>query len=307
MRDWRRGAGLQGMFLGTLFVRKADPYACIQVGDRVGVIAFRDPCGECYDCQLSEKGIIPGARVYCDKKTFMGIYSDGAAAEYMLADERFVVPLPDALPFETAAPLMCAGMTIYRAIKVSGARPGQTVAFVGIGALGHLGVQFAKAMGMRVVAIDARDAPLEMIKTLKYSPDVVLDSRHGVKAALDAIGGGGVDVCLVATHVNEAFTYGLDITRRHGVFVAVGIPAEPIVRFCAFRLRCVKHKMAHIVFFFFQPVHTNHIIFRDITVKGTFMSDTASVKEMVDLVAEKGASSHRHYVILLKLCFVTRY
>lgn len=205
----------------------------LKVGDRVGVLAFRDPCGECYDCQLSEKGTLPGARVYCNSKIFMGISSDGAAAEYMLADARFVVPLPDALSFEAAAPLMCAGTTIYRAIKASGARPEQTVAFVGIGALGHLGVQFAKSMGMRVVAVDAREAPLEMVKTLKYSPDVILDSRHGAKAALETIGGGGVDVCIVCTHVDQAFTYGLDITRRHGVFVAVGIPSNAIVRFCS--------------------------------------------------------------------------
>ncbi|GJJ10907.1 hypothetical protein Clacol_005135 [Clathrus columnatus] len=162
---------------------------------------------------------------------------------------------------------MCAGTTIYRAIKISGAQPGQSIAFVGIGALGHLGVQFAKSMGLRVVAVDAREEPLKMAKTLKYPPDITIDSNSGVQTALDTIGGGGVDVCVVCTHVDQAFTYGLDITRRHGVFVAVGIPTDAI------------------------PVQISHLVHRDITLKGTYMSDTTSAKEMVDLVVNKGKKS----------------
>ncbi|GJJ10900.1 hypothetical protein Clacol_005128 [Clathrus columnatus] len=99
--------------------------------------------------------------------TFLGIDSDGTAAEYMLVNSRFMVPLPDLLPFKATAPLIYNATTIYRTIKVSRAQPGQSIAFVGIDALGHPGVQFAKLMGLRVVAVGAREESLKMKKTGK--------------------------------------------------------------------------------------------------------------------------------------------
>jgi len=229
----------------------------LKVGDRVGTLAIGNPCGTCSDCK---KGFIK----YCENAGMSGVIGDGAAAEYMVTDSNWTIPLPPNLSFESAAPLMCAGTTIYSGLKVANLKSGQTVAIVGAGALGHLGIQFAKCMGLRVVCVDARQAPLDLVKGLKYAPDYAIDATKGIEFALKEIGGEGVDATLMATDSIPAHEYGLNLTRKHGTFVVIGQPFDPI------------------------PVHYNYLIFRNITIKGSLLGDSQSTKEMVDLVAEKG-------------------
>jgi propanol-preferring alcohol dehydrogenase len=110
-----------------------------KIGDRVGTTLFRQTCGKCDVCTAGTSNL-------CDTRENAGINSDGGMAEYMRADVNWTVHLPDEMSFETAAPLMCAGSTIYNSIIRTGKPKGSIVALVGVGGLGYLGVQFAKAM-----------------------------------------------------------------------------------------------------------------------------------------------------------------
>lgn len=228
----------------------------VKVGDRVGTLTFKNICGTCFDCKNDL------AR-YCEHSDMLGLGLDGAAAEYMVADSDWIVHIPSNLDFEAAAPLMCAGATIYCGIKQTGLKPGETLAIIGAGALGHLGVQFAKCLGLKVVCVDTRQAPLDLVKSLKYPPDFAIDATKGVEYALSEIGG-SVDAVITATHSLAANEYGLKLVRKHGTFVAIGLPSDPI------------------------PIHYNHLVFRNIHIKGSLLSSTTLAQEMVNLVAEKG-------------------
>ncbi|CAF4262596.1 unnamed protein product, partial [Adineta steineri] len=91
------------------------------------------------------------------------------------ADSRWLVPLPDELSFQDAAPLMCAGLTAFSAIEKCALKKGQVIGIIGLGALGHLAVQFAKCMGLKVVAIDNRQEALDVVQKLKHTPDLIID------------------------------------------------------------------------------------------------------------------------------------
>ncbi|KIJ23322.1 hypothetical protein M422DRAFT_39670 [Sphaerobolus stellatus SS14] len=228
----------------------------LKVGDRVGSLTMQHSCGTCSDCKQ-------GLPKFCDKNEMYGVSRDGAAAEYMVVDSKWTISLPSQLSFESAAPLMCAGTTIYSGLKVADLQPGQTVAIIGAGALGHIGIQFAKCMGLKVVCVDARQAPLDLVQKLKYAPDFALDATKGVDYALKTISG-DVDATLMATDSLAAHEYGLQLTKKHGTFVIIGQPTDPI------------------------PIHYSHLIFRNLTIKGSLLTDPETLKEMVTLVAEKG-------------------
>lgn len=161
-------------------------------GDRVMVSPPRDRCGHCPDCLGPE-----GYRQYCPNISgHVGVTMNGAFAEYMVADARESAVLPDNLSFETAAPLACAGATVYRAILQTGLIQGETVGLVGAGGgLGHLGCQFAKAMGLVLVGLDARDEGLDLAR--KSGADVVIDARKDKSQVVQEVqkvtNGHGVD------------------------------------------------------------------------------------------------------------------
>ncbi|GJJ14585.1 hypothetical protein Clacol_008851 [Clathrus columnatus] len=240
----------------------------VNVGDRVASLPIKNTCGECNDCK---KGLVK----YCENADHNGVFANGAACEYMVADEAWTIPLPSSITFEAAAPLMCAGATIYSGLKVANLKSGQSVAIIGVGALGHLGAQFAKCMGLKVVCVDARQAPLDLVKSLKYAPDYTIDAMKGVEWALQEIGGEGVDATLMATDAIPAYSYGLQLTKKHGTFVVMGQPFDPI------------------------PIPFNQLIFRNLTVKGSLISDLESATEMVKIVAEKG----KYHINIVKAAY----
>lgn len=235
----------------------------LKLGDRVGSITFRDFCGQCDECKR-------GTPRYCQNQDMVGVTANGAFAEYMLADYRSCVVLPDSLDFDSAAPLFCAGATVYTAIVKCQLKQGQTLAIIGAGALGHLGVQFAKCLGYKVWLFDARDAPLEMCRSLPYPPDKTVNSGkidgHDGKAVEELVqsqlGGERADAVVMCTDVIPAYEFGLAITKNHGLFMVVGQPKDPI------------------------PIHYDHFIFRDITVKGSLLGDPKTTQEMCELVAK---------------------
>ncbi|KAL6412652.1 hypothetical protein AUP68_03857 [Ilyonectria robusta] len=191
--------------------------------------------GKCREC-------LRGSTNYCISNTLSGLTIGGGMAEYMIADPLWTVKLPDDMPFEVAAPLMCAGSTMYNSIQRAKMPTGSIVAIIGLGGLGHLGVQFAKVMGYKVVAIDTRDEPLALMSTLppRLQPDLVLNAKSGVPAALEAISTAfssstvpslratGVDFALVSTDALPAFAFATDIIEKHGTLVVVGQPEKPI-------------------------------------------------------------------------------
>ena len=148
--------------------------AGFKVGDRIMCGIPYQPCGECGDCKGGR-----GTEQYCTNvKGMNGVTIDGYFAEYAKVDCRTSTKLPDAVTFLSAAPLACAGRTIWRGVLQTGLESGQWVVIVGSGGgLGHLGIQFAKALGLKVIGVDARDEGLELSK--HYGADVVSDARKG--------------------------------------------------------------------------------------------------------------------------------
>src|SRR5690349_2237492 len=116
------------------------------VGDRVGMPWLFDSCGHCNYC-------VQGNEILCLQMTITGVNRDGGYQQYMLAKAAYVAPIPEGLEDAEAGPLMCAGLTVFNGIRQAGYKPGQKIAVIGLGGLGHLGVLYAKAMGARVAVI----------------------------------------------------------------------------------------------------------------------------------------------------------
>lgn len=150
----------------TAFIVKVSGF---KRGDRVMSGLQREPCGKCVNCQYQGS---EDRDQYCQSRTGSnGINVDGYFSDYHIADSRTTFLLPDNVSFEIAAPLACAGLTIYRAIKVSGLQSGQWLGIVGSGGgLGHMGIQFAKALGLKVIGIDARDEGIGKSRPVANTP-----------------------------------------------------------------------------------------------------------------------------------------
>lgn len=157
----------------------------IHVGDRVGSINTYAFCGKCNACKYQRQQL-------CEKLVGMlGLTIDGGFAQYMKADARVVSKIPDSTPWDEAAPLFCAGATVYREITGADIKPGQWLAIVGIDGLGHMDVQYAKALGAKVVAIDNRKEGIETALAapshLKPDKTFVVDSDEAQKKAVEEL------------------------------------------------------------------------------------------------------------------------
>jgi len=183
-------------------------------GDRAGVPWIYSTCGACEFCTSDREALCPDISV-------TGFMVDGGYAEYLKARASHAVPIPAAISPVNAAPLMCAGLTPYRALKISGLRVGETVAVWGVGGLGHYAVQIAKAMGARVVAVDTVESKLELAREL--GADAVADASSGKpeKYIRDM---GGAHVVISLAPAPEAIAQGFEALRRGGTLVVVGMP-----------------------------------------------------------------------------------
>jgi len=186
------------------------------VGDRVALPWLGHACGHCDHC-------VSGWETLCEEQQNTGYSIDGGLAEYAVADATYVVPVPAGISPHDAAPLTCAGVTTYKAIKVANIRPSERVAVFGIGGLGHLAVQYARLVGGIVIAVDVEDDKLELAHEL--GADHVVNARTtDPVAAIEALG--GADVAVVLAVFPSVFEQAFAALRRGGRLVCVGLPPE---------------------------------------------------------------------------------
>ena len=190
--------------------------SAVKEGDRVGVPWLYSACGHCEYCLAAREPV-------CAEAQFGGYTKNGGFAEYIVADPNYVARIPAGLAARAAAPLICAGLTSYKGIKETQARPGEWVVISGVGGLGHLGVQYAKAMGLQVCAVDIDDGKLAHAK--KLGADALVNAKQGdpVIEVIKATGGGAHGVLITAPSL-PAFKQGVGMTRKWGTCVLVGIP-----------------------------------------------------------------------------------
>lgn len=183
------------------------------VGDRVGVFWLNSTCQACEYCRDGWESVCPG-----QVNTGFGV--PGGFAEYVSVGAQFAVPVPRELKPESAAPLLCAGVSSFKAIRETELKPGDTLAIVGCGGVGHLAVAYARAMGLRVVAIDASDTALSLAR--EFGADEAVNTAD--VAALKRWKKTGVAGSLITAGHLDAIRLGVDLLRRRGTAVIVGLP-----------------------------------------------------------------------------------
>ncbi len=188
----------------------------VKEGDRVGVPWLYSACGHCEYCLSAWETV-------CGEAQFGGYTKNGGFAQYILADPNYVAHIPAGLAARDAAPIICAGVTTYKGIKESNAKPGEWIAISGVGGLGHLAIQYAKAMGLHVCAVDVDDGKLAHAKLLGADVLVNAKTSDAARAVKKATGGGAHGVLITAPSL-EAFKQGVGMTRKRGTCVLAGLP-----------------------------------------------------------------------------------
>lgn len=184
-------------------------------GDRVGIPWLHTACGYCSYCRT-------GWETLCTSQLNSGYSVNGSFAEYALADPTYVGRLPDNLEWGAAAPILCAGVTVYKGLKETEVRPGEWVVISGIGGLGHMAVQYAKAMGMHVAAVDVHPDKLELAKSL--GAEIVIDAKVADVAQEMRRLVHGAHGALVTAVSPKAFEQAFGTLRPHGTMALVGLP-----------------------------------------------------------------------------------
>jgi alcohol dehydrogenase, propanol-preferring len=187
----------------------------LKEGDRVGIAWLHSACGHCEYC-------LSGWETLCPEQQNSGYSVNGSFAEYALGQADYLGRIPKNLSFVDAAPILCAGVTTYKGLKQTGARPGEWVVISGCGGLGHVAVQYAKAMGLHVAAVDL--GPEKMALARKLGAEITIDAKtqDPVKEIQKQIGGAhGVLVTAVSP---IAFKQGVGMLRRGGTCVLNGLP-----------------------------------------------------------------------------------
>ncbi|HEX3983854.1 MAG TPA: alcohol dehydrogenase AdhP [Acidisoma sp.] len=185
-------------------------------GDPVGVAWLHDACLSCEHCET-------GWETLCEHQHNTGYSLDGGFAEYCIASAAFTARLPAGVDFAKISPILCAGVTTYKGLKETEARPGQWVAIAGVGGLGHVAIQYAKAMGLHVAALDVTPDKLELARA--SGADLAVNARDpGAAAEVVKATGGGAHGILVTAVSPPAFSQALSMVRRGGTVALVGLP-----------------------------------------------------------------------------------
>ena len=185
-------------------------------GDAVGVAWLHDACMRCEYCET-------GWETLCEHQHNTGYSVNGGFAEYVVASAAFAARLPAGVDFAAIAPILCAGVTTYKGLKETEARPGEWVVISGIGGLGHVAVQYAKAMGLKVVALDIAEDKLKLARAAGADHAVNALSADAVESVMRDTGGGAHGVLVTAVST-AAFAQALKMVRRKGTVSLVGLP-----------------------------------------------------------------------------------
>lgn len=266
-------------FAGTVvshFDSPSSKASAFRTGDRVGVPgrAFH-ACGDCFECDGSKDPISQddkGYSVHCVDAENNGLSKDGGFAEYAVVDARQLAPIPDALTAADTAPLMCAGITIYAALKRCKLEPGGRVGIVGAGGgLGHLGLQYAVKMGYKVLGVDAADGPLKLAQSLNTGARIVdarsdkaadLVQQLGAEDGKKNVGEMGLDAVIMLPESQAAFDYGMALLKTHGKCVVVSFPEKGF------------------------HISARDVVFRDISIIGSLVGSNRMLREMLNFSAE---------------------
>ncbi|QOZ08727.1 alcohol dehydrogenase AdhP [Bradyrhizobium sp. CCBAU 51765] len=188
----------------------------LKVGDAVGVAWLHDACMACEYCET-------GWETLCEHQHNTGYSVNGGFAEYVIASAAFAAKLPATVDFAAIAPILCAGVTTYKGLKETEARPGEWVVISGVGGLGHVAIQYAKAMGLKVAAVDIAEDKLVLAR--EAGADLAVDAlaAGAVDKVLAATGGGAHGVLVTAVST-AAFAQALKMVRRKGTVSLVGLP-----------------------------------------------------------------------------------
>jgi alcohol dehydrogenase, propanol-preferring len=189
----------------------------LKIGDRVGVPWIYWTCGECEFCREGNENL-------CSRQKITGVTVDGGYAEFVKAPATHTLKIPEGLSALEAAPLFCAGVTVYRALKSAGIVAGQCLGVFGIGGLGHLAVQIGRAFGAEVTAIDISEEKLELARSFGAASALAATS-DAVKQVRRK---GGVHIALVTSAAKAAYDMAFSCLRPTGTLLVVGLPAENI-------------------------------------------------------------------------------
>jgi propanol-preferring alcohol dehydrogenase len=223
-------------------------------GDPVGVAWLHDACGGCEYCGT-------GWETLCESQHNTGYSCDGGFADYVIASAAYVARLPERVDFARMAPILCAGVTTYKGLRETEARPGEWVAISGVGGLGHVAVQYAKAMGLHVAALDVSADKLALARSL--GADLAIDATAPDAAAQVAKAtGGGAHGVLVTAVSRPAFTQALGMVRRKGVVSLVGLPPGDF------------------------PTPIFDVVLKRITVRGSIVGTRQDLAEAIAFAAE---------------------
>jgi len=200
-------------------VAVGDQVTRVAVGDLVGNAWLWSACGECEYCET-------GWETLCPRQENGGYSVDGSFGQYMLVDARYAPLIPAGVDLAAVAPILCAGVTVYKGLKRTDTRPGQWVLISGIGGLGHIAVQYAVAMGLRVVAVDVDDEKLALARA--HGAEITVNARTSddPAAEIQRLTGGGVHGGLVTAVNGHAFPQAIGALRRGGTVALVGLPPE---------------------------------------------------------------------------------
>lgn len=226
------------------------------VGDRVAVRWVHIVCGKCEVCTTGYENL-------CRSRKLAGKDVEGAFAEYAIADSAYMVRLPAGVSDADAAPILCAGVTVYKALKIANLRAGSWVAVAGAGGgLGHLAIQYARAMGLKVVALDARKRDL----CLSLGADVYIDVLETDDCVAEVVRAtdGGAHGALICASSDRAYSDALKFLRPTGTLVCIGLPPKPTA----------------------LPVGPADFVARGIKVMGTSTGDRQDTVEALDFVTK---------------------
>ncbi|WP_299343989.1 alcohol dehydrogenase AdhP [uncultured Pseudoxanthomonas sp.] len=224
----------------------------VKEGDRVGIPWLYSACGYCAHC-------LGGWETLCETQRNTGYSVNGGFAEYALADAGYVGHLPAGIGFVEIAPILCAGVTVYKGLKVTDTRPGDWVVISGIGGLGHLAVQYAKAMGLNVAAVDVDDAKLDLARRLGAT--VTVNAATDDPAAYLKKEIGGAHGALVTAVSPKAFEQAIGMVRRGGTVSLNGLPPGQF------------------------PLDIFGMVLNGITVRGSIVGTRLDLQEALDFAA----------------------